>query len=585
MARKTRIEDDSSSSDEFPGLDQLIKGSKQTARVKGVSALQTAPGSKVATAAPTPPATVRRRKLGQLTHSTLLQPWGQDGREPPEGIDEPHSKNPEPSQGPRVKLRARKPQILVEITPKDEGDENDDEYLSAKEEITFVEEATVHESDGSSDFQQSEGSDFENDDDSDMDTFFDSQPGRIRRMEPAVQQPKRQPAASPSKRRQLDNLAATLDDLCLGEKSPSKPQKASRAKTAKTPPRTPPRTPPKTKREGGLVSPKKLPGIPATPHPPASDLFWSQEFVDDWNDQHSPRKLLFQDPGKSPAKAASPKKQEAKAKAAVREAKKSFEKAKHAIADSFLQELDATITQGELAQLAAPTGGIKLNWTNKLNTTAGRANWKRETIQTRATDGTIASVTHRHYASIEIAEKVIDDEDRLLNVLAHEFCHLANFMINGVTNNPHGKEFKAWAAKCSRAFGDRGIQVTTKHSYDIDFKYVWECTECGTAFKRHSKSINPERHRCGTCKGALAQTKPVPRSTAGKTTEYQKFMKEQMRVLKEENPKSPQKEIMKLVADKWAKEAKPQGKRTANAVAKLEDVVDGLQSLAIEAEA
>lgn len=314
-------------------------------------------------------------------------------------------------------------------------------------------------------------------------------------------------------------------------------------------------------------------------------MFWSQEFVDDWNDQHSPKKLLFQDPGKSPTKAASPKKQEAKAKAAVREAKKTFEKAKHAIAESFLQELDATITQGELSQLAAPTGGIKLNWTNKLNTTAGRANWKRETIRTRAPDGTVASVTHRHYASIEIAEKVIDDEDRLLNVLAHEFCHLANFMVNGVTNNPHGKEFKAWAAKCSRAFGDRGIQVTTKHSYDIDFKYVWECTECGTAFKRHSKSINPERHRCGTCKGALAQTKPVPRATAGKTTEYQKFMKEQMRVLKEENPKSPQKDIMKMVADKWAKEAKPQGKRAGDAVAKLEDVVDGLQSLALEAEA
>ena len=34
--------------------------------------------------------------------------------------------------------------------------------------------------------------------------------------------------------------------------------------------------------------------------------------------------------------------------------------------------------------------------------------------------------------------------ERLINVLAHEYCHLANFMISGIKNNPHGKEFKEW---------------------------------------------------------------------------------------------------------------------------------------------
>lgn len=191
-------------------------------------------------------------------------------------------------------------------------------------------------------------------------------------------------------------------------------------------------------------------------------------------------------------------------------------------------------------------------WTNKLNTTAGRANWKRETVRTRNADGSETSVKHRHHASIELAEKVIDDEHRLLNVIAHEFCHLANFMVSGITNNPHGKEFKAWASECSRRFGDRGIEVTTKHSYDIDFKYVWECISCATEYKRHSKSINPDRHRCGSCKSQLKQTRPVPRASARKPSEYQMFMKEQMRLLREENPKSPQKEIMKQVADRWS---------------------------------
>ncbi len=182
---------------------------------------------------------------------------------------------------------------------------------------------------------------------------------------------------------------------------------------------------------------------------------------------------------------------------------------------------------------------------------------------------TTAMVTRvLHHASIELAEKVIDDEHRLLNVVAHEFCHLANFMVSGVTGNPHGKEFKAWAAECSRHFGNRGIQVTTKHAYEIDFKYVWACEACATEFKRHSRSIDPARHRCGACRGMLKQTKPKPRGTGlqsagtvggGGTaatpgpSAYQIFMKEHMAVVRRENPNSPQKIIMKMVADKWTR--------------------------------
>jgi predicted SprT family Zn-dependent metalloprotease len=282
-------------------------------------------------------------------------------------------------------------------------------------------------------------------------------------------------------------------------------------------------------------------------------LFWSREFVDDWNEEHSPKKQLFPDVSKRMSKQSTspPKKSTGSKTHAERDAKKAFQEAKHGMAQRFLEELDTAITQGRLSVLAETTGGIKLNWSNRLNTTAGRASWKRETVKTGDPHDTAAPVKYRHHASIELAEKVIDDEHRLLNVIAHEFCHLANFMVTGVTNNPHGKEFKAWAAKCSHVFGDRGIQVTTKHSYDIEFKYIWECTSCALEYKRHSKSINPERHRCGSCKSQLRQTRPVPRSGAAKPSEYQMFMKEQMRLLKQEDPNSPQKEIMKRVAERW----------------------------------
>ncbi|KAF7550108.1 hypothetical protein G7Z17_g5952 [Cylindrodendrum hubeiense] len=334
----------------------------------------------------------------------------------------------------------------------------------------------------------------------------------------------------------LSKLRLQLQDFSDEESKTSKPDQFT----------TPPSTPPRTSKIKGLTSPTKQNQIPKTPHGPGMDAFWSQDLVNDWNDQYSPRKLILPPVVKSPSKS-SPK------KAPKAETKKAFGARKHALAESFLAELDQDITQGRIAELAESTGGVKLVWTKTLNTTAGRASWRRETIRTRQADGTQVSVEYKHHASIELAEKVIDDENRLLNVLAHEFCHLANFMVSGVTNNPHGKEFKVWAARCSRIYADRDIEVTTKHSYDIDFKYVWTCEACTTEFKRHSKSIDPQRHRCGSCKGMLRQTKPVPRG-GGKTSRYQEFVREQMAVVREENPGSPQKDAMKLIAAKWAKQ-------------------------------
>lgn len=294
--------------------------------------------------------------------------------------------------------------------------------------------------------------------------------------------------------------------------------------------------------------------------------------------QSSPTKRT---PTPTPRRAVPPSKGD---RVSARQTRKNFEAAKCDTAAAFLKELDDTITGGRLAELAASTGGVKLKWNNKLNTTAGRANWRRETVRSGAADR--AEVQHRHHASIDISEKVIDNEHRLLNVIAHEFCHLANFMISGITGNPHGKEFKAWASKCSKAFSERGIEVTTKHSYDIDFKYVWHCSDCKLEYKRHSKSIDPGRHRCGACTGTLQQIKPLPRAGGpGKASEYQIFVRDQMKVVRAENPKVPQKEIMRLVAEKWAASARKGGSRTGEdgptTGAALRDVTDKLNELGL----
>lgn len=256
----------------------------------------------------------------------------------------------------------------------------------------------------------------------------------------------------------------------------------------------------------------------------------------------------------SPSKAAAKKELAAK--------KREFDEKKVSLAENFIKELDNTVTGGEIQKLSAQTGGIKIIWSKKLNTTAGRANWKGEKVrqkknpslgdsQEKATaffaaeeqgTTTAAAVTAPdepsspvllaatpyitttiHHATIELAEKVIDSEDRLFNTMAHEYCHLANYMISRVRNNPHGTSFKAWASKCMKAlashpiFGSSCVHITTKHSYAINFKYLWCCEGCGKEYGRHSRSIDPKKSRCGICKGILVQVRPKPRRTAAAT--------------------------------------------------------------------
>ncbi|RYP64210.1 hypothetical protein DL769_006756 [Monosporascus sp. CRB-8-3] len=311
------------------------------------------------------------------------------------------------------------------------------------------------------------------------------------------------------------------------------------------------------------ASPHKTPRVPMAPWKPEHKEFWDPEANFAWIDKHSPPKQPTTAAGtatgtanliknnqvslppaiditnggdndngmgsprkKKQAAPASPKKQQ-------REAKRAFDETKDALARSFLRELDERITGGRLAQLTEATGGLRTVWSNTLQTTAGRAHWKCKTATrtTRNADGTSSTAGEaRHEAHIELAAKVLTNEPDLLNTVAHEFCHLAVFMLDqqqrpengGGKRKPaaHGAEFKAWGRRCSDAFAHRGIEVTTKHSYDIDYKYAWRCADCLCEVHRHSRSVDPRRHRCGRCRGELLQVKPTPRggsSGAAKT--------------------------------------------------------------------
>ncbi|KAL1839592.1 hypothetical protein VTJ49DRAFT_1335 [Mycothermus thermophilus] len=666
----TSLSDDDD--DEFPDISRLVLSTRAqrpatTPRPASTPAARLRLKERTGEAAK-PPTTVRRRKLGPLTDNLLLRAWtpnrSEDGQQNAiEMDDEAELRRPSRPSHPRVELRPRTPAAARNPTviPSSPAEEEDEEYVSAREEITITEETTeevteeasifdnTFHSCSSEDLEDSEFQIYEDEDTDDADDDVFGTPPRAgkspakqklagknkktsggskpRAMDSKETKPPRTTIATlaedfdedplprrhassrlrsnrPGKPKDQSDLADFLEDLQIGSEKNEGSLSEGEASTGSD--QTFPSTATPPRQRPGLISPKKLPRIPNTPHRPSSDLFWSQEFIDDWNDEHSPRKQLFPEPTaarqKSPAKdstKAKPKGKTAMTQPSARQAKKAFEETKHQLAEKFLQELDETITSGKIRQLTASTGGVKLIWSNKLNTTAGRAHWKSEVVRTTSQSQpqqVLSTITHQH-ASIELASKVIDDEHRLLNTLAHEFCHLANYMVSGVKNNPHGAEFQEWGRRVTAAFAHRGVQVTTKHNYAIDFKYVWECTECYLLYKRHSKSIDTNRQRCGGCKGVLKQVKPVPRGQGGaavagpaatgeggngskntakpapKVTEYQAFMKEQMRVVRVENPGSPQKEIMKIVAGRWAayKEAKAAAK--AAVVQVMEDEV------------
>lgn len=268
---------------------------------------------------------------------------------------------------------------------------------------------------------------------------------------------------------------------------------------------------------------------------------------EDWlSPSESPRKTTIRNPGETDKKGL--------------EQRKAFEARKNGLATSFLAEVDQKIAQGQVAAMAESTGGIKVIWSKKLSSTAGRANWRREAHRSKGTDGTVSTTTYRHHASIELAEKVIDDEDRLVNVIAHEYCHLANFMISGIKDNPHGKEFKLWARKTTNAFAHRNVNVTTKHAYEIAYKYIWACISptCGLEYKRHSKSIDPARHSCGSCKSKLEQIQPVPRKgqTERKRSDYQAYVKTEQARVRLENPGAGFGEIMAVLGREFRESKK-----------------------------
>ncbi|MBH0192986.1 MAG: hypothetical protein HP492_14765 [Nitrospira sp.] len=104
-----------------------------------------------------------------------------------------------------------------------------------------------------------------------------------------------------------------------------------------------------------------------------------------------------------------------------------------------------------------------------------------------------------------LAERTPYAEQELLNTLAHEMIHQWQFDV--LKRRPdHGLDFLRKMTEMNRS-GE--VAVTRYHSLQNEVlalsRFAWRCKDCGRIYRRQRKTIEPRRHQCGRCRGALQE--------------------------------------------------------------------------------
>ncbi|XP_069667366.1 germ cell nuclear acidic protein isoform X3 [Haliaeetus albicilla] len=213
---------------------------------------------------------------------------------------------------------------------------------------------------------------------------------------------------------------------------------------------------------------------------------------------------------------------------------KYFKKNKEELAQKLYCLYNRTIFEQKLPEK------MVIIWNKKMRKTAGYC-------VTGQTEGPKA----KRYARIELSEKVCDSADRLRDTLVHETCHAATWLINGVRDG-HGRFWRFYANKSAVIHPELPV-VTRCHSYEINYKFIYECVLCKSTIGRHSKSLDTEHFMCAFCGGQLVLSQPTRKDGTPARTHlmpFAKYVKENYGLTKREQHELNHAEVMrKLSAD------------------------------------
>lgn len=218
---------------------------------------------------------------------------------------------------------------------------------------------------------------------------------------------------------------------------------------------------------------------------------------------------------------------------------KSFKLKKHELTTRLYNLYNQTIFERKLPE------NLEITWNKKMRKTAGYCvtGQKRPTLD--------------RYARIELSEKVCDSADRLRDTLIHEICHAATWLINGVRDG-HGQYWKLYARKATLIHPELPM-VSRCHSYEINYKFTYECSRCKNKIGRHSKSLDTEKFVCALCKGKLilqTTTRKDGSPSVTQLTPFAKFVKEHYGSTKKELAGMSHAEVMRKLSADFSTKAK-----------------------------
>ncbi|XP_077138660.1 germ cell nuclear acidic protein-like [Ranitomeya variabilis] len=109
----------------------------------------------------------------------------------------------------------------------------------------------------------------------------------------------------------------------------------------------------------------------------------------------------------------------------------------------------------------------------------------------------------RRYSVIELSEKVCDSVERVRDILVHEMCHAATWIIFGECNDNHGPLWQSVKRRVNRIHPELP-EVTENHNYTINYNYNYKCSQCDKQIGRFRK-IPDNKCYCRQCGGRLRQ--------------------------------------------------------------------------------
>ncbi|XP_056394966.1 germ cell nuclear acidic protein-like [Hyla sarda] len=135
---------------------------------------------------------------------------------------------------------------------------------------------------------------------------------------------------------------------------------------------------------------------------------------------------------------------------------------------------------------------IKITWNKRLTSTGGQCFY--------------CISDDERYSRIELSDKVCDSADRVRDILAHEMCHAATWIIDGSKTDGHGDLWQAHADRVTQIHPELP-KVTICHDYAINYTFTYRCDACNKTVGRF-REIPPDKAICRMCQSRLCLVSP-----------------------------------------------------------------------------